>query len=43
MALTATQQQEVAALLDDIDRLSGLLAAEKIRLADLEAAQDSHG
>jgi len=39
MALTAEQKQEVQALLEDIDRLSGLLAAEKLHLADLERAQ----
>lgn len=39
MALTKQQQQEVQDLLTDIDRLSSLLAAERLHLADLEAAE----
>ena len=41
MALTARQQQDVQALLADIDRIESLLAREKIHLAELEAAQES--
>lgn len=40
MALTIEQKQEVQVLLEDIDRLSGLLAREKIHLAELESAQE---
>ena len=41
MPLTAQQQAEVQDLLTDIDRLSGLLAAEKLHLAELEARESS--
>ena len=44
MALTTGQKQEVQALLATIDRLSGLLAAERLYLAELEARQAAgHG
>lgn len=36
------RQQAIQDLLADIDRLSSLLAAEKIRLAGLEDAQEAH-
>lgn len=35
------RQQDIQDLLEDIDRLSGLLAAEKLHLAELEAAQET--